>query len=246
MQLFICILWFILPFSFLTAQNETLPLPIYEEALNATLKYAKGHSQFKNYFRLHEEELLRQLKEGQTPSTLFIGCSDSRFIPDLILKTKPGDLFTIRTAGNFVPFYQAEMNDGIAATIQYAVEVLQVKHIIVCGHSHCGAIEGLYKDWKPDQMPLVQKWLQYGEPAKKLVSSTTTSISKEELYNLTGEVSVLYQLENLLTYPFVKKLVEEDKIALHGWYYRMETGDIFYFDPKANHFYSFNELIKKK
>lgn len=235
------LLFFICVHSMLIAQESPAKKPSYSEALNTTLNYARGHEEFKNfYFRLHEKELVRLVKEGQTPQTLFIGCSDSRFIPDLVLGTPPGELFTLRTAGNFVPPYYSEMSDGVAATIQYGIEVLNVKHIIVCGHSHCGAIQGLFKEWKPDQLPIVQRWLRYGEPAKKLaITATKPDLPKEDLYDLAGELSVIYQLENLMTYPFVKKLVDEDKVALHGWYYRMETGKIYYYDSKT---YRFNPL----
>lgn len=232
--------------SFLMAQDgQDPPKTSYQEQLNATLNFAKGHEKFKQcYFKPHEKELVRLVKEGQNPQALFIGCSDSRFIPDLVLGTAPGELFTIRTAGNFVPPYAAETGDGVSATIQYAVEVLKVKHIIVCGHSHCGAIEGLFKDWKPDQLPILQKWLVYGEKAKQLALTTTKpDLPKEELYELAGELSVIFQLEHLLSFPFVKKLVEEDKIALHGWYYRMETGEIFYYDTETYRFNSLSKLI---
>lgn len=235
--------------SILMAQDPSPSTESYQDLLNTTLNFAKGHEKFKKcYFKLHEKELVRLVKEGQNPQALFIGCSDSRFIPDLVLGTAPGELFTIRTAGNFVPPYGDDIGDGVSATIQYAVEVLKVKHIIVCGHSHCGAIQGLFQDAKPDQLPILQKWLVNGQKAKQLALTLTTTkpdIPKEELYDLAGELSVVYQLEHLLSFPFIKKVVDEDKIALHGWYYRMETGEIFYYDTETYRFNSLSKLMSQ-
>lgn len=222
-------------------------MPLHEKLLNQTLTFAKGHAEFKHtIFPEHEQEFLRLVKEGQNPEALYIGCSDSRIVPDLILKTVPGQLFVIRTAGNFVPPFSTNAWDGVSATIQYAVEVLKIKHVIVCGHSHCGAIDGLYRDWKPDELPIVQNWLKFGAEAKKLaIAATSPDISKEELNTLTGEISVIYQLEHLLTFPFVRNLVEQDKLALHGWYYRQESGVIYYYEPKSYRFFPLEDLLRK-
>lgn len=231
-------------FTMLLAGMTILGLSANDELIDQTLQYAKGHQDFKTlYFKQHEQEFVRLVEEGQSPQTLFIGCSDSRVVPSLITNTRPGDLFVIRTAGNFVPPLNETCADGVAASLQYAVEVLGVKHIIVCGHSHCGAIKGLYERPDPVKLSLVDKWLQYGEPAKKMTMvAVKGKVTKEELYEATEKLSVVFQLENLLTYPFIKKRVDNNQIELHGWYFTIETGEIEYYDPEL---YDFKTLTSK-
>ncbi len=223
--------------SYIYAQDN-----VAQSSLGITLNYAKGHQEFKDlYFKQHEKEFIRLVNEGQNPNALFIGCSDSRIVPDLILGTKPGDLFVIRTAGNFVPTYEEDEDNGVSATIQYAIEVLKIKHIIVCGHSHCGAIQGLYKDL--NNLNILKRWLKWGESAKKIALLTSKSdILKEELYAITEQLSVIYQLDHLMSYPFIKSAVKKGDLQLHGWYYEIESGTITYYDPDL---YQFIRLQKK-
>lgn len=220
-------------------KTESITPAEREEILNRTLNYAKGHEYFKSVvFQQHEKEFVRLVKDGQSPQTLFIGCSDSRILPDLILSTGPGDLFVLRTAGNFVPAYNPEADDGVSATIQYAVEVLKIRDIIVCGHSHCGAIKGLFDKMDPGELTILRRWLQWGEQAKQItLSAAKEGISQAELYRVTEQVSVIMQLNHLMSYPAVKKLVAENKVDLHGWYYCIETGDIYYYDPTEIRFF---------
>lgn len=218
---------------------------VEQTLLDQTLQYAKGHQEFKElYYKQHEAEFVRLVKEGQSPKTLFIGCSDSRIVPDLMLSTRPGDLFVVRTAGNFVPSSDLQAADGVAASIQYAVEVLNIPHIIVCGHSHCGAIKGLFQELDPLKFSILQKWLKFGEEAKKMVLLTAESTTpKEELYGLAEKVSVIYQLEHLMTYPFIKKRVDDGKLELHGWYFKMETGELWFYNTEQ---YKFTPLAVTK
>ena len=141
MYIFFCFLWMASLYSVEDMKTQT-PSGSFDQIV----QWAKNHQHFKQlYYKLHEEEFARLVKEGQNPKAVYIGCSDSRVLPDLLLGTKPGDLFVIRNAGNFVPTYDKSIPwDGVAATIEYAIEVLGIREIIVCGHSHCGAIQGLY------------------------------------------------------------------------------------------------------
>ena len=214
------------------------------------MPYAEGHRRFLElHFKNYEKEYVRLVAEGQSPKTLFIGCSDSRVIPEMITSTKPGDLFVIRNAGNFVPTFDDKIAwDGIAATIQFAVQVLGVKEIIVCGHSHCGAIRGLFEKPNPN-FELLNRWLQWGQAARKLVEDQeihTSKLSEEEKYELTGHLSVLYQLEHLLSYPFVLEQVKNNQIHLHGWYFSIDSGQLEYFDPEAHLFRNISEITKNK
>lgn len=202
------------------------------------LKYSellKGNDVFKNsYFKKHETELVYLAKNGQQPKALFIGCADSRVVPNLIIHSDPGDLFVLRNVGNFVaPYKPDEDFHSTAAGIEYAVTALRVSEIIICGHTHCGAIAALYSDDIEDA-PFIhtKKWLTLGNKAKSLAKlSINKDSSHEELLRLTEKLSVVFQIENLLTYPFVKQGVEDGSIHIHGWIYDMESGDIEYYDP---------------
>jgi carbonic anhydrase len=225
------------------AKNSQLQPPTEQALLNETLNFVQRHQEFKDLvFKPHEAEFVRLVEKGQSPQTLFIGCSDSRIVPEIILHMRPGDLFVIRTAGNFVPPASFQEVDAVAATIQYAVEALNVRHIIVCGHSHCGAIEAMFKQLDPNKFGLVKRWIQFGEQAKKmaLIASKPTTPLKD-LFPIAEQLSVLYQLEHLITYPFIKKRVDEGKLELHGWYFQIETGNIFYYDPER---YRFKPLLE--
>lgn len=209
--------------------------------LNRTLDYVKGHQDFKHlFFKEHEQEFLRLVKEGQAPNTCFISCSDSRVIPELISQSMPGQLFVIRTAGNFVPIYSPTLSwDGVAATLEYAVEVLKVKDIIVCGHSHCGAIAGLFSPEieKSPKYQILSNWLRFGQEAKNITNAILpASAEAEARYQVAERISVLAQLDHLMTYPFIKKKVEDKEIYLHGWHFTIETGEITYFNPETYQF----------
>ncbi|KFN40211.1 MAG: carbonic anhydrase [Sulfuricurvum sp. MLSB] len=208
-------------------------------------EFVAGNETFQQtYFKKHEAQLLSLVKEGQNPRALFIGCSDSRVIPDLIIQSNPGDLFVIRNVGNFVaPYKPDEDFHSTAAGIEYAVGVLEVSEIIICGHSHCGAIEALYKSSCDTSMVHTAKWLTLGEKAKTMAMlALGESADKTELLRATEYLSIVTQIENLLTYPYVKKLVEEDKLFIHGWYYDIETGGIEYYDPDSYQFRPLSDL----
>jgi len=206
----------------------------------------RGHKEFQNlHFKNFEFRFDELVLKGQSPEILFIGCSDSRVVPDLITGSQPGDLFILRNIGNFVPPFKDD-NDfhGTAAAIEYAVSVLGVKHIIVCGHSHCGACESLYKEIpKSKDLVHVRKWLELGIVPKNFVESNFPDKTLVEKYRLTEQISIIYQLENLLTYPAVKRKVEEEILTIHGWYYELQSGNIKYFDTEE---LEFKELVQSK
>ncbi len=206
----------------------------------------QGHQEFQNlHFKNFEFQFDELVEKGQSPEILFIGCSDSRVVPDLITGSKPGDLFIIRNVGNFVPPFKDD-NDfhGTAAGIEYAVSVLNVKHIIVCGHSYCGACESLYHEI-PNKQELVhvRKWLELGQISKSFVEDNFKSETMTEKVRLTEQVSVVFQLENLLTYPAVAKRMTEESLTLHGWYYDLQSGVIKQFDTET---FEFKDLTSNK
>jgi len=206
--------------------------------------YAHGNKLFKSYFKKNQEALLNLVKTGQTPKALFIGCSDSRVIPDMIVQSNPGDLFVIRNVGNFVPPYSPDEDFHSTATgIEYAVSVLNVEEIIICGHTHCGACEHLYKTVEDESLVHTKKWLQLGESAKKTaILSLGNDAPKEDLLRLTEKLSVMNQIENILTYPQVKKRFEDGSLSIHGWYYNIETGSIDYYNGETYEFAPLKDL----
>jgi len=208
----------------------------------------KGNALFKKYeFPNYRKDMDESIKHGQKPEVLFIGCSDSRVTPDLFLNTKPRDMFILRNVGNFVPKYKHDEDfHGSAAAIEYAVSVLNVKNIIVCGHSHCGACQSLYKDI-PDTIELahVKTWLKLGNEAKQIKLKNANFTSKEEMYRETEKNSVKFQLKNLLTYPAVAKKVADKELIIHGWHYSIEEGEITYYNKKEDDFFPLEDLLNE-
>ncbi len=210
-------------------------------------EYAEGNELFQRvFFKKHEAELIKLAKEGQSPKALFIGCSDSRVIPDLMVQTKPGDLFVMRNVGNFVPRYKPDEDFHATATaIEYAVSVLKVSEIIICGHTHCGACKALYEEISDPSLIHTRKWLSLGDEAKQnAIRALGNDADKEALLRLTEQFSILSQINNLLTYPYVNKLVKEEKLFIHGWYYDIETGHIRYYDPDQKEFIPLSDVAR--
>ena len=207
----------------------------------------KGNKKFRDVsFPKFEGNIKELVEQGQKPEILFVGCSDSRITPDLMLDTKPGDMFILRNVGNFVPPYSPDDDfHGSSAAIEYAVSVLGVKHIIICGHSHCGACKSLYKDIgdSPDLIH-VKKWIELGKRAKEYTLLAIQDKSdKEKLYRATERISVVHQMENLLTFPDVERKIKNGTLQIHGWYYRIEDGTLEYYDGEECSFEPLKESV---
>ena len=205
----------------------------------------EGHSTFKQNVLPNIENDLKHLAEhGQHPEVLFIGCSDSRVTPDIMLNTKPGDMFILRNVGNFIPpFKHDEDFHGTAAAIEYAVSVLKVKHIIVCGHSHCGACESLYKDIPNDYSLIhVKTWLKLGKEAKEVTLKEANFTTEDEKYRETERNSLKSQIKKLDTYPEIKRLHEKGDLQIHGWIYDIESGRIEFYNEEDDTFKPLEEL----
>jgi len=212
---------------------------------NRLKEFEKGHEAFQKIkFNQSKNRFKKLVEEGQNPKALFIGCSDSRVMPAMITGSKPGDLFIVRNIGNFVAPYNPKSDyHATASAIEYAVSILEVSDIIVCGHSHCGAIAALFKDIKqtPENIHTV-KWLELGNEAKKVGLLAYRDADQDTMLRYTERISVVYQLDNLLTYPAVKRKVEEGTLYLHGWHYDIENGHIDYYDDEN---YEFKALTQK-
>jgi carbonic anhydrase len=206
---------------------------------NRLQEFAKGHENFQKVaFSKNKQRFSHLIQNGQNPKALFIGCSDSRVMPAMITGSKPGDLFIIRNIGNFVaPFNPDADYHATAAAIEYAVSVLEISDIIICGHSDCGAIAAMYKDIPQTQENIhTIKWLELGKEAKKVAMLAYKNESKEKMLRYTEKISVIYQIDNLLTYPDVRKKVDEGTLYIHAWYYDMATGEIEYYDEESYEF----------
>jgi carbonic anhydrase len=184
--------------------------------------------------------LFQQLARGQNPETLFITCSDSRIDPCLLTQSRPGDLFILRNAGNIVPPHGTPVN-GEAATVEYAVAVLGVKDVIVCGHAQCGAMKALLSPESLRDLPALAAWLGYAEATRRVIQASYGHLSGEHLLSAAVEENVLTQLENLRTLPAVAAGVRGGTVHLHGWVYDFEKGEVFAYDPRAGQFVSVAE-----
>lgn len=191
----------------------------------------EGLTRFRReYFPRFEEHYRRLVAEGQRPGTLFVGCSDSRVLPQLITDSAPGELFVVRNVGNMIPPFEADSSHhGVSAAIDYAVDILEVRDIVVCGHSHCGAIRALYQP-PPDPSENLSRWLELAAQAR------VDGPMSEALLRRTEKRSILLQLDRLLDFPNVRRGVESGSIALHGWYYVLEEGDVHVLDLDTREF----------
>jgi carbonic anhydrase len=198
-------------------------------------KLIEGIHKFQAETFLPLQGLFEQLAKGQNPETLFITCSDSRIDPSLLTQSKPGDVFILRNAGNIVPPHGAG-NGGEAATIEFAVAALSVKDIIICGHSHCGAMQGLLKPEQVASLPAVSAWLSHAETTRRIMSENYSHLEGDRLLTATVEENVLVQLENLRTLPAVGSRLVRGDLHLHGWVYKIETGEVFAYDVENAQF----------
>lgn len=201
-------------------------------------KLVDGIHRFRSDIFRPNHELFRRLASGQNPHSLFITCSDSRMMPDLITQAEPGDLFVLRNAGNLIPPNGAAPNSGEAATIEYAVDGLGVQDIIICGHTGCGAMQALLHPEQIGKMPYVQRWLSHASATREIILSQYENLDvfPEALWNATVEENVLVQLENLRTHPSVSTGLAMGRLKLHGWVYKIETGEVFAYRPDNGQF----------
>jgi carbonic anhydrase len=195
----------------------------------------EGHRKFqKDIFpaRRHQYHLL---SESQAPEWLFITCSDSRIVPDLILGTGPGDLFISRNAGNVIPITSNDV-DGTTATIEYAVEVLHVPYAIVCGHSDCGAMKAALTRAGLEKLPKASRWLHHVEAAFEYRQPLNPADGDQADLASLIRGNVVAQLLNLKAQPAVQRAMAAGKLQVFGWYYDILTGRIEQFDEESRHF----------
>jgi carbonic anhydrase len=188
-------------------------------------KLIEGHKSFLAEAFPARRDKFHLLAEGQAPETLFITCADSRIVPDLILQTQPGDLFICRNVGNVIP-RAGEPAGGVSATIEYAVQVLRVRHLIVCGHSDCGVIRALMAPQALNGLPSVHDWLQHVEPAWNYLDEVERNAGELTRHTALTHANVLVQIDNLRTHEYIRQAVAENRLHIYGWYYDILTGRI--------------------
>ena len=203
-------------------------------------KLVQGLHQFQKRIFSSHRELFERLEKGQTPETLFITCSDSRIDPNLITQTEPGDLFILRNVGNLVPRYQDHIGSA-AAAIEFAVTALHVKEIILCGHSNCGAMQAVMDPSSIERLPAMQAWMSHAAETGRLVRENYAHLEGEARFAATVEENVLVQLENLRTHPSVAAALEQGALRVHGWLYKIQTGEVFAYDAEQAQFMPLSE-----
>jgi len=195
----------------------------------------EGHKKFLAEVFPERRDQFHLLAESQAPEWLFITCADSRIVPDLILGTGPGDLFISRSIGNVVPVSMNDV-DGVTATIEYAVDVLKVKHVILCGHSDCGALKAAINRHGLEKLPKASRWLQHIEAAFTHRQPVNPDDGAHgDLCSLIRG-NVVAQLHNLKVQPAVTRAMREGRLAVHGWYYEILTGRIEQYDENMRRF----------
>ncbi|MCG8464657.1 MAG: carbonic anhydrase [Xanthomonadales bacterium] len=181
------------------------------------------------------KELFEKLASGQQPQALFITCADSRVDPSLVTQADPGELFICRNAGNIVPPH-TNHTGGMTASIEFAVAALQVPHIVVCGHTDCGAMKGALAPEGLDALPHVSEWLYHSRAAVQVTNELFGDESKAEQLRRLTEQNVLLQLQHLRTHPYVASALAAGKVELHGWVFDIETGNMLAYDESTDTF----------
>lgn len=194
-----------------------------KELFDGVKEFAKND--FENNWKL-----FKKLESRQSPHTLFIGCSDSRVVPDLITKSLPGDLFVVRNIANIVPYYRASSEYlSTTSAIEYAISVLKIQNIVVCGHSDCGGCKAMFmEDAELDKIPHTKKWLELARKARSKAESLIKDFGVIEDYEwLVEQTNIVEQMNHLLSYPNVAELYANNNINIYGWYYSIGSGEVY-------------------
>jgi carbonic anhydrase len=199
-------------------------------------KLVQGIHHHHDHIVAARKSFFSELARGQAPRALFITCSDSRISPNEITQTQPGELFVIRNAGNIVPPHGPFVG-GEDATIEYAVAALGVPHIIICGHTHCGAMKGVLHPEQLTTLPGVAAWLSNAEATRRIVRENyPADLGEEALLDAAICENVLVQIEHVQTLPVVAAALARGTLDLHAWVYKIETGDVLAYDRERGEY----------
>lgn len=203
-------------------------------------KFAKGAVRFQQEVYPNKQELFEKLSKGQSPEALFITCSDSRIETAMITQTEPGELFICRNAGNIVPPH-TNHTGGMTASIEFAVAALKVPHIVICGHTECGAMKGALNPGSLETLPHVKEWLGFSRAAVNVVDALGADLDDDARMALMLEQNVILQLQHLKTHPSVAARLALGDLKLHGWLYDIKTGGVTAYDEATGKFLPVSE-----
>lgn len=202
-------------------------------------KFVRGFSRFQQQYFSEEQALYDTLRAGQHPSTLLIGCCDSRVDPMLLTGSGPGDMFVVRNIANLVPPCTPDAPPGVSSAIEFAICNLEVVRVIVLGHAQCGGIRALMappQQHEERETDFVERWMRIAAPVRERVKRELAHKSCEEQHTACEQASILQSLDNLLTYPWLKRRVEQGKLVLHGWYFDIDRGELMAYSARQQRF----------
>ncbi|BCB25698.1 carbonic anhydrase [Sulfurimicrobium lacus] len=208
--------------------------------MNHIEKLVEGFKRFRRHNYEENRALFDRLtRQGQSPKTIVVGCCDSRVDPAIVTDSDPGDLFIIRNVANLVPPFETSGNyHGTSAALEFGVRHLEVENIVVLGHAHCGGIRALL-DEAPGDKPgegFIAEWMKVASNARNRVLSRMHGEPLEKQVRACEQEAILVSLDNLLTFPWILERVAQRKLALHGWYFDMEHGELLAYNPGSNRF----------
>lgn len=210
-------------------------------------KLINGIIEFRNNVQKDYREAFGKLAIGQSPDTLFIACSDSRVVPNTFASTNPGDLFVLRNVGNMIPPSDkngvSKSDESEAAAIEFAVANLNVSYIVVCGHSECGAMRALLGNRENVPAPNLKSWLRHGDPAMLQFKAGVKLDPNLAEHNQLSQLNVLLQIENIKTYPDVKRRIQDGTLSVHGWWFDIAYADVYAYDEKQKQFVIIDETL---
>jgi carbonic anhydrase len=195
----------------------------------------RRYDQFRKEIFPQRKAAFAKLGRQQHPQVLFVTCSDSRVAPDVIFQSEPGDLFVCRNVGNIIPPHGV-MVGGVSAAIEYAVQALQVKAIVICGHSDCGGMKALLHPEQVAKLPAVSAWLRHADVAKQVATEHYSHLSEAELLDTLIEENVVAQIANLETHPAVASRLRRGDLELYGWVYKIHSGEVWALDASQARF----------
>lgn len=213
-------------------------------------KLIQGIVDFRQKVQKSYRESFGKLATGQSPDTLFIACSDSRVVPNTFASTNPGDLFVLRNVGNLIPACgthgHSSSDESEAAAIEFSINNLNISDIIVCGHSECGAMRALVEGRNKIESPNLKSWLRHGDTALERMRAGLTIDKALSAHNQLSQLNVLLQIENIKSYPVVKKRIESGNLSIHGWWFDIAFADVYAFDQDENKFILIDESSAEK
>ena len=208
-------------------------------------KLVSGIVEFRKNTQASYREAFGRLATGQFPDTLFIACSDSRVVPNTFASTDPGDLFVVRNVGNLIPSCDihgiSASDESEAAAIEFAIQNLSVKNIVVCGHSECSAMQALLRGRRLVKMPNLRSWLRHGELALEFLKQGHAPDPTLTESNQLSQLNSLLQIENIKSYPIVQKRIEDGTLSVHAWWFDIAKADVYAYLEPENKFFIIDE-----